>query len=145
MKRGDRILSIVWGGLQLLWGIINLPLVLFGALMSLVRTLIGLLLFGLGIFAYDFYTEYQARGDTRRAGLTNAFAGSGSAVNAAFTLLMANPSPALWTPAGCWAHVTTMEVSDIDSPSKKANPRRKALQAGRQDRSQASRTGLVIA
>ena len=66
MKRVERRLSGLWVCLQVLWGLINLPLVLFGALISLLRTLIGLLLFVLGSFAYEFYTHYQARESTQQ-------------------------------------------------------------------------------
>lgn len=68
MKYVERCLLIVWAGLQFLWLLLNLPLMIFGALITLVRTLLGLaLLAGLGSCAYDFYTEHQARVSTQQA------------------------------------------------------------------------------
>ena len=61
MERVKRLLTGMGVLLQILWGIINLPIVLFWALISLVRTLIGLaLICGLGLLIYEFYTQYQA-------------------------------------------------------------------------------------
>ena len=62
MKRVERIWAGMGVFLQILWGIINLPIVLFWALISLVRTVIGLaLICALGLLVYEFYTHYQAR------------------------------------------------------------------------------------
>ena len=44
MKRVEPIWAGMGVFLQILWGIINLPIVLFWALISLVRTVIGLAL-----------------------------------------------------------------------------------------------------
>ena len=62
MKRVERILSGLGRGLQVLWWVINLPIVLFWGLISLIRTVLGLaLLCGLGFLVYEFYTHYQAQ------------------------------------------------------------------------------------
>ena len=68
MKRGERILAGMGVFLQILWGIINLPLALFFGLISLLRTLIGLaVLCGLGALAYEVYTHYQTRENTTQS------------------------------------------------------------------------------
>ena len=62
MKRAERILRGVG---VVFWSLLNLPLVLFWGLISLLRTLIGLgLLCGLGLLAYEFYTPTQTRETT---------------------------------------------------------------------------------
>ena len=62
MERVKRLLAGTGVFLQILWAIINLPIVLFWALISLLRTVIGLaLICALGLLIYEFYTQYQAR------------------------------------------------------------------------------------
>lgn len=57
-----RSLQIVWAGGQVLGLLLKLPVLLFAGLVSLVRTILGLILLaGLGSCAYELYSASQAQ------------------------------------------------------------------------------------